>query len=60
MNDSFAQLSLQKSHQKPHFLRVHFTIESISDAAGRRINTLQRGVNILRMSDGTTKKVMVK
>ena len=36
------------------------TIESISDAAGRRINTLQRGVNILRMSDGTTKKVMVK
>ncbi len=36
------------------------TIESISDAAGRRINTLQRGVNILRMSDGTTRKVLVK
>lgn len=36
------------------------TIESISDAAGRRITTLQRGVNILRMSDGTTRKVMVK
>ena len=36
------------------------TIESISDAAGRRINALQRGVNILHMSDGTTKKVMVR
>jgi uncharacterized protein YjdB len=36
------------------------TIESISDAAGRRINTLQRGINILRMSDGTTKKVLIK
>ena len=34
------------------------TIESISDAAGRRISTLQRGINIIRMSDGTTKKVV--
>lgn len=36
------------------------TIESISDAAGRRINALQRGMNILCMSDGTTKKVVVR
>ena len=36
------------------------TIESISDAAGHSISTLQRGINILRMSDGTTKKVLIK
>ena len=32
----------------------------IYDVAGNRISKLQKGVNIIIMSDGTTKKVMVK
>ena len=35
-------------------------IESIYDINGSRRSSLQRGINIIRMSDGTTKKVMVK
>ena len=27
---------------------------------GKRINQLQRGLNIIKMNDGTTKKVVVK
>ena len=34
--------------------------EQIFDANGRRIQKLQRGVNIIRMKDGTTQKVVVK
>lgn len=34
--------------------------EKIYDAQGKRIEKLQRGINILRMSDGTTRKVVVK
>lgn len=34
--------------------------EQIFDANGRRIQKLQRGVNIIRMKDGTTKKVVLK
>ena len=32
----------------------------IFDLSGNRINNLQKGVNIVRMSDGTVKKVIVK
>ena len=32
----------------------------IYDIKGRRLNALQRGINIIRMSNGTTKKVFVK
>ena len=32
----------------------------IYDIKGRRLETLQPGINIIRMSDGTTKKVVVK
>ena len=32
----------------------------VYDLSGRRLNTSQRGLNIIRMSDGTTRKVMVK
>lgn len=32
----------------------------IFDATGKRLSKLQRGVNIIRMSDGTVKKVLVK
>ncbi len=35
-------------------------VEGIYTISGLRVNTVQRGVNILRYSDGTTKKVMVK
>ena len=35
-------------------------VESIYDLSGHRIRTLQRGINILRMSDGTTRKVLKK
>ena len=33
---------------------AHYTLE------GRRISTAQKGINIIKMNDGTTKKVMVK
>lgn len=33
---------------------------SYYDLSGRQINTLQRGINILRMNDGTTRKVLKK
>ena len=32
----------------------------IYDMSGKRLNTTQHGVNIIRMSDGTTRKVFVK
>ena len=34
--------------------------EQIFDANGRRIQKLQRGVNIIRMQDGTIKKIVVR
>ena len=37
-----------------------FSIEAIYDASGRRQPKMQRGINIVHMSDGTTRKVMVK
>ena len=36
------------------------TIESIYDASGRKQPRMQHGVNIVRMSDGTVQKIMVK
>ena len=35
-------------------------VESIFDAQGRQVDELQQGVNIIRMSDGTTRKVIKK
>ncbi len=35
-------------------------VESIYDLSGRQQGKMKRGVNLLRMSDGTTKKVLVK
>jgi len=35
-------------------------IEGIYDLNGRKLERLQRGMNIVRMSDGTTKKVVIK
>ena len=35
-------------------------VESIYDASGRKLSKLQRGVNVVVMSDGTKKKVVVK
>ena len=32
----------------------------IFDVQGRKLNALQRGVNIIRMADGTVKKVIIK
>ena len=34
--------------------------EGIYDLQGRKLNTMQRGVNILRMTDGTIKKVIIE
>ena len=34
------------------------TIEAIYNLEGKRMNNMSRGLNILRMSDGTTKKVL--
>lgn len=36
------------------------SISAIYSASGARINTLQKGVNIIKMSDGSVKKVLVK
>lgn len=36
------------------------TIVAIYSLDGRRIESLQRGVNIVKMSDGKTKKVIVR
>lgn len=36
------------------------TIEAIYNLEGKRLNNMGRGVNILRMSDGTTRKVLNK
>lgn len=36
------------------------SVKAIYDMAGRRISSLQQGVNILRYSDGTSKKVYIK
>ena len=33
---------------------------AINDLQGRRLSSLQKGINIIRQSDGTTKKVIVK
>lgn len=34
------------------------SIKAIYDASGRRISALKHGLNIIRMSDGTTRKIM--
>ncbi len=34
--------------------------QAIYDTAGRRITSLQKGVNIVRMNNGTTKKIIIK
>ena len=33
------------------------SIEAIYDGTGRKLSKMQRGVNVLRMKDGTTRKV---
>ena len=43
----------QKVADKPNAVEYY-------NAAGIRINTLQKGINIIKMSDGTIKKVLVK
>ena len=35
-------------------------VQDIFDAEGRQLNEMQNGVNIVRMSDGTTRKVIKK
>ena len=36
------------------------TIKEVYDLNGRKLQNLQRGINIIRKSDGTTRKVLVK
>jgi len=35
-------------------------IDKVYDFSGRKLSKMQRGINIIRMKDGTTKKVLVK
>ena len=35
-------------------------VQAIYDVTGRRIESLQQGINILLLNDGTTKKVFIK
>ena len=37
-----------------------YPVKTIYDASGRKLSKLQRGVNVVVMKDGTTKKVVVK
>ena len=39
---------------------VNGEAEGIYDTAGRRLETLRKGVNIVRMSDGSVRKVFIK
>ena len=50
-------ISAIETAETKHVLRE---AESIFDMQGRKIGALQRGVNIIRMNDGRTKKVVVK
>lgn len=34
--------------------------EAVFDVAGRKLNSIRKGVNIVRKSDGTTKKIIVQ
>ena len=34
--------------------------EGIYNAAGTKLNRMEKGVNIIRMNDGSTRKVMIK
>lgn len=47
----------RKAAETKHDLRE---AEAIFDMQGRKIGALQRGVNIIRMNDGRTKKVVVR
>ena len=40
--------------------RGEATVEAIYNTSGMRIATLQKGINLLRMNDGATVKVVVK
>jgi hypothetical protein len=39
---------------------VHTVAEGIYDVSGRKTETLKSGINIVRQSDGTVRKVVVK
>ena len=59
--DNPVNLSSQPLVTGINTIRVDNGISSETyDASGRRINGLQRGLNILRQPDGTVRKVMVK
>ena len=45
---------VEKDSPVSNVVSTYYTID------GRRIETLQPGINIIRMSDGTVKKVLVK
>jgi autotransporter-associated beta strand protein len=54
---------LRVTSQVPTSLRSTFaatTEEAVYDARGNRLATLRRGLNIIRRSDGTSRKVFVK
>ena len=38
----------------------HSQLDDYYDLSGRKLSKLQRGMNIIRMNDGTTRKVMAK
>ena len=41
-------------------IRYALKIDKVYDFSGRKQSQMQRGINIVRMKDGTTKKVLVK
>lgn len=39
---------------------VDTSVVAIYNLSGVKVNTYQKGINIVRLSDGTTKKILVK
>lgn len=51
---------IEDATDTPSLMAEDRKADGIYDMSGRRVEKLQRGINIIRMSDGTTRKVMVK
>ena len=60
-NDKVVPTAIERVEQdEPLNVEKLNAAEGIYDLQGRKLNSLQHGLNIIRMSDGTTRKVIVK
>lgn len=60
-NDKVVPTAIERVEQvEPLNVEKLNNAEGIYDLQGRKLNTMQRGVNIIRMTDGTIKKVIIE